>query len=79
MTERCTYDQVIAFENHQVDVGFLYPPVDEKLLTLHPIANEVWIVALPKGHPLAGQKSLTLSALVHEVFILHPRQEGATF
>jgi DNA-binding transcriptional LysR family regulator len=79
MNERCTHDQVIALQNHQVDVGFLYLPVDEKLLTLQPIAEEVWIVALPKGHTLATQKHLTLSALANEAFILHPRQAGAAF
>ncbi len=79
MNERCTQDQVVAFENHQVDVGFLYPPVDEKLLALQPIADEVWIIALPKEHHLADQASLTLSELANEAFILHPRQEGTAF
>lgn len=79
MNERCTHDQVAAFHSHQVDVGFLYLPVDEKLLTLQPIAEEVWIVALPKGHDLAKRKHLTLSMLANEAFILHPRQEGAAF
>ncbi|MEM1368054.1 MAG: LysR family transcriptional regulator [Cyanobacteria bacterium P01_H01_bin.15] len=79
MNERCTHEQVVAFQHHQVDVGFLYPPVDEKLLFSRSIADEVWIVALPKGHPLAAQESLTLDALANEAFILHPRQEGAAF
>ncbi|NHC35801.1 LysR family transcriptional regulator [Scytonema millei] len=79
MNERCTHDQVAAFHSHQVDVGFLYLPVDEKLLTLQPIAEEVWIVALPKGHHLSDRKHLTLSMLANEAFILHPRQSGAKF
>lgn len=79
MTERCTHEQVVAFQNHQVDVGFLYPPVDEKLLFVQAIADEAWIVALPKEHYLATQKYLTLNALANEAFILHPRQEGAVF
>jgi DNA-binding transcriptional LysR family regulator len=79
LNERCTRDQVVAFQQHQVDVGFLYPPVDEKLLALQPIADEVWIVALPKGHYLVDQKHLTLDALANEAFILHPRQAGPTF
>ncbi|MBD3887431.1 LysR family transcriptional regulator [Phormidium tenue FACHB-886] len=79
MSERCTHEQVAAFHNHQVDVGFLYLPVDEKLLMLQPIVEEVWIVALPKGHHLANQKHLTLSTLTNEAFILHPRHEGTAF
>ncbi|GAB4386780.1 MAG: LysR family transcriptional regulator [Elainellaceae cyanobacterium] len=79
MNERCTNDQVIALQNHQTDIGFLYLPVNEKWLALKPIAEEVWLVALPRKHPLADQKQLTLSALARESFILHPRQEGPAF
>lgn len=79
MNEHCTNDQVAALQNHQTDVGFLYLPVNEKWLTLKPIAEEIWLVALPKKHPLANQKQLTLSALAREAFILHPRQEGPAF
>jgi DNA-binding transcriptional LysR family regulator len=79
MNERCTNDQVTALHNHQADVGFLYLPVDEKWLTLKPVAEEIWMIALPKKHPLVDQKQLTLSALVREAFILHPRQEGPAF
>ncbi len=28
MTEHCTQDVVEAFRTNQVDIGFLYPPVD---------------------------------------------------
>ena len=79
MNECCTNKQVAALQNHQVDIGFLYLPLDEKWLTLKPIAEETWIVALPKRHPLADQNHLVLSALAQEAFILHPRQEGPAF
>ncbi|MEO1519410.1 MAG: LysR family transcriptional regulator [Cyanobacteria bacterium J06633_2] len=76
MTERCTHEQVEAFRDHQLDVGFLYPPVDETLLAITPLQPETWVVALPKDHPLALRQPLTLSDLATESFILHPRQEG---
>lgn len=79
MNECCTHSQVVAFQNHQIDIGFLYPPVDETLLTVQPVADEAWIVALPKGHYLADQQYLTLAMLTNEAFILHPRQEGTAF
>ena len=79
MNERCTHSQVVAFQNHQIDIGFLYPPVDETLLALQPVADEIWVVAIPKGHYLADQKYLTLATLAKEAFILHPRQEGPAF
>ena len=79
MTERSTREQVEAFQAHQLDVGFLYPPVDEKLLAITPIQTETWVVALPKEHPLALHQPLRLSDLATESFIMHPRQEGPYF
>lgn len=76
MTERCTQDQVEAFLAHQLDVGFLYPPIDNTLLTTTPLRTETLVVALPQDHPLALHTSLKLSDLANEPFILHPRQEG---
>lgn len=79
MNECCTQEQVVAFQNHQIDVGFLYPPINEKSLILQPVSDEVWIVALPKGHPLSTERQLALNALADEQFILHPRQAGPVF
>ena len=79
MNECCTHSQVTALTEHQIDVGLLYPPVDETVLTLQALTDEVWIVALPKGHYLAEHQYLTLAALANEAFILHPRQAGPTF
>ncbi|MGL4883667.1 MAG: LysR family substrate-binding domain-containing protein, partial [Waterburya sp.] len=76
MTERCTQDVVEAFRTNQVDIGFLYPPVDEELLMLYPVAEETWIIALPKANPLATHQQLSLEMLANEPFILHPRSEG---
>ena len=76
MTEQCTQDQVEAFRTHQVDVGFLYPPVDDKLLLTTPLRKEMLVVALPENHPLIQPEPLRLSDLATEPFILHPRQEG---
>ena len=76
LSERRTHEQVEAFRTHQIDVGILYPPVDESLLQVVPIAKERWILALPKQHPLAHQQTLSLEDLAQEAFILHPRTEG---
>ena len=79
MAEHCTNDQVEAFRNCQIDVGLLYPPVDEKLLFIAPLCVENFVVVLPKNHPLLLQKQLTLRDLATESFILHPRYEGPNF
>ncbi|MEM8808594.1 MAG: LysR family transcriptional regulator [Cyanobacteria bacterium P01_G01_bin.38] len=76
MTERCTLDQVEAFRASQIDVGFLYPPVDDKRLTITPLRTEPLVIALPQDYPLATRPHLKLSDLAAEPFILHPRLEG---
>lgn len=79
LSERRTQEQVEAFHTHQIDLGVLYSPVDESLLHVVPIATEVWVIALPKRHPLVDKKHLTLHDLSQEAFILHPRAEGPVF
>jgi DNA-binding transcriptional LysR family regulator len=76
LSEQRTQEQIEAFRIHQIDLGVLYPPVDESWLQVVPIATESWIIALPKQHRLAAQLQLTLSDLAQESFILHPRVEG---
>jgi DNA-binding transcriptional LysR family regulator len=79
LSEQRTQEQVEAFRTGQIDVGVLYPPVDESLLYVIPIASEGWIVALPKRHPLVQKQHLALGDLAQEAFILHPRAEGPVF
>lgn len=79
LSERRTEEQVEAFRTNQIDLGVLYPPVDESLLQVVPIATESWIVALPKQHRLAQKQHLALSDLAPAAFILHPRAEGPVF
>lgn len=76
MKEQCTQDQVEAFRQNQIDIGFLYPPIDEKLLITMPLRTEPLVIALPNNHPLAMQDWLKLDDLAAEPFILHPRKEG---
>lgn len=79
LSERRTHEQVEAFRVHQIDLGVLYPPVDESWLQVMPIATESWIIALPKQHPLAQKQHLALADLAQEAFILYPRAEGPMF
>jgi DNA-binding transcriptional LysR family regulator len=79
LTECCTKEALEAFRMERIDIGFLYPPVDEELLMLYPVVEETWIIALPKTNPLATSEQLSLKMLANECFILHPRQEGPFF
>jgi DNA-binding transcriptional LysR family regulator len=68
--------QVEALHEEQVHVGFLHLPVDDSNLTLEPIKREPLWLALPKNHPLAKQKSIRLSSLAHQPFIMFARRSS---
>ena len=56
-----------------IEVGFMRPPVDPVQLESELIFHERLLVVLPKKHPLAGSKSLTLKQLANERLLLHDR------
>lgn len=68
-----TETQVEALRTHQVDVSFLYTPIREDTLSVYPLYEETFLVALPKSHPLTKQKWVSLKSLANEPLILYPR------
>ena len=67
-----TPQQVEAIRNNRIDLGFLTLPVDGEGLAIEPILRERLVVALPKHHPLASRKRITLRALGSETLIIFP-------
>ena len=74
--ELSTEAQVTAIDREEIDIGFLHPPVDTRGLELRSLLSEEFVAVLPREHPLASKKSLSLSDLKQEHFILHSRAEG---
>lgn len=70
-----TSQQLEAFEEGLIQVGFLRPPVGESLAA-RPVLREPLVAALPVDHPLAGRGRVYLSGLAEEGFILWPRSSG---
>jgi DNA-binding transcriptional LysR family regulator len=68
-----TEAQVEALRMHQIDVGFVYLPIREPSLSIHPLFEEVYIGALPTSHQLAQQKQITIESLANEPLIFYPR------
>jgi DNA-binding transcriptional LysR family regulator len=66
--------QIGALRNELIDVGFVRPPVWEASLTCETLVREPLVAALPKAHRLATRKTMPLSALANELFILVPRE-----
>jgi DNA-binding transcriptional LysR family regulator len=73
LTNRGTEAQVEALRTHQIDVGFVYLPIREPSLSIHPLFEEVYIIALPTLHRLARQRRIALQSLANEPLIFYPR------
>jgi len=68
--------QAAAFESRSIDVGFLRaPPAGD--IEIEVIEREPLWVALPEQHRLARRKSLAVSLLEREPFVMWDRQQTA--
>lgn len=88
LEESGSSELVQGLHNEEIDAAFIRSPVADIVgLTVRPLLQETMVVALPKGHPLAGssrqKKSaqsrtapLSLAALAAETFILYKRPGG---
>jgi DNA-binding transcriptional LysR family regulator len=68
-----TETQVEALRTHQLDVGFVYLPIREPSLLIHPLLEERYVAALPAAHRLARQSQISLPDLANEPLIFYPR------
>jgi DNA-binding transcriptional LysR family regulator len=70
--ELTTPEQTQALRDKKIDVGFLRRPVFGDDLEIRTVFQEPLIVVLPKKHPLATVKNLSVEMLRDEQFILSP-------
>jgi len=68
--------QLTALERQEIDVGILRPPIRHPTMISKVILSEPLVVAVPRGHPLAAKKSISLKSLKTEPLILFPRKHG---
>lgn len=73
LTSGGTETNVEALRTHQIDVGLVYLPIREPSLSVYPLYDEAYSVALPTSHALAKQKQIPLQALEDEPLITYPR------
>lgn len=66
--------QFDALLSQKIDIGILRPWRRIKGLATRQIISEPFVVAVPRGHPLAGQKNVHLKSFADEEFIMHARQ-----
>jgi len=64
-------DRVVQrLHDKQIDVGFLYLPLDDVSLNIECVSREPLVLALAESHPLASKARVELQALAEEPFIL---------
>jgi DNA-binding transcriptional LysR family regulator len=74
LRELTTPRQVEALTQRRIDLGVLRLGHADEALELQTLSRERVVVALPTGHPLARRRTLALSALAHEPFVLLSRR-----
>lgn len=81
LTEMNTSQQLEAFRDGRIQVGFMRPPrgIEDKEVSVESVFREPLMVAMPGNHPLQGRRSLPLRLLAKEPFIMIPRQRGPGF
>jgi len=62
-----------ALRKHEIDIGFLRPPVDQVNLHCELLYEEEFVVILPKTHRLAKRRSLRLKDIANEPLIVFDR------
>jgi DNA-binding transcriptional LysR family regulator len=67
-------DRVVQrLHDKQIDVGFLYLPLEDASLNIECVSREPLVLALAESHPLASKSRVELQALAEEPFILPAR------
>lgn len=61
---------VQRLHDRQIDVGFLYLPLEDESLGVERVSREPLVLAMPEAHPLASESQVDLQALAGEQFVL---------
>ena len=67
-----------ALVSGRIDVGFLYPPVEDGSIATEVIAEEPLVAVLPADHRLANQDRVSLEEMAGEPFVMFPRRNRPT-
>ena len=78
LSELISTPQEEALASGRIDVGFLYPPVEDPGIATEVISEEPLIAVLPADHRLASGERVRLAELADEPFVMLPRRNRPT-
>lgn len=73
LEESHSTELALALHEGRIDAAFVRPPLTADGILVHPLEEEGMVVAVARGHRLAGRKGIQLRELADERFILYPR------
>jgi DNA-binding transcriptional LysR family regulator len=77
LTEEDTSELLKLLAEMQLDASFIRPgPQNPEDFDVYRFRDESSMAALPLGHPLAQGRTVKLSSLSHEPFVIFPRKAG---
>lgn len=71
-----TQQQLQALRSGTIDLGIVHMPADRSGLKSITLQKARLVAVLPMSHPCSGRRSIDLSELAHDDFILAPRQHA---
>lgn len=74
-----TFKQIEALNENRIDIGLISSPVNNSKIQVIPIKKMNFVLALPEQHPLNSKKSIYLSDMANETFIMTPKSVGALY
>ena len=72
--EMATDQQVSALLDYRTQAAFIRPGIVHPMLRSQLVLREDLAIALPRSHPLADRRSVSLRQIAQDPFILFPRQ-----
>lgn len=79
LLELTTVQQIEALKAGRIDVGFGRLRIADERISGEVVREEAVIAALPFGHPLAGQRRLSLAKLAGEPLLLYPARPRPSY
>lgn len=79
LTYMPSHVQIDAIRNGEIDVGFLFGPLQEEGITALSVSHERTVVLLPKKHRLAHKRSIRIEDLRDEKFIIGSQSGWKSF